>query len=230
MDGEQWLTVRQFADAAGVSIQAVYQRLDKDLSSYLKTENGRKFVNSDALQFVGNSSTCQAVDKQDSSACQEVDKDLSSTLQAELDAVRAERDKLRQDLHALEISAAVSAAERDAARQHEQEQAATIRALTESLRIAQEQLTGAMSLHAGTLRGQLEQAAQRPDDALAKRDAVTVIQADGANDNGKKPEQRPDRQKAHGVVKRPPINPDNVHGDSPKKKKPGILSRLWRHK
>lgn len=226
MDGGQWLTVRQFADAAGVSIQAVYQRLDKDLSSYLKTENGRKFVNSDALQFVGNSSTCQ-----------EVDKDLTSALQAELDAVKAERDKLRQDLHALEISAAVSAAERDAARQHELEQVQTIRALSESLRIAQEQLTGAMSLHAGTIRGQLEQAAQRPEDDLAKRDVISTegiekrdaVTADVVKHDA--PAKHTERKKAHGVVKRPPINPDKVHGDSSStKKKPGFLSRLWRHK
>lgn len=195
MDGGQWLTVRQFADAAGVSIQAVYQRLDKDLTSYLKTENGRKFVNSDALQFVGDSSTCQEVDKQ-----------LTRDLQAALDAVTAERDQLRQDLHALEISAAVSATERDAARQHEQEQAATIRALTKSLHMAQEQcasltaaLSAAQALHAGSIAGQLEQAAKHSDDDIAKRDAVTedVVEHDALA-------KHPERKKAHGVVNRPP--------------------------
>ena len=223
MDGGQWLTVRQFADAAGVSIQAVYQRLDKDLTSYLKTENGRKFVNSDALQFVGDSSTCKETDKQ-----------LTRDLQAALDAVPEERDQLRQDLHALEISAAVSAAERDAARQHEDEQAATIRALTESLHMAQEQcasltaaLSAAQSLHAGTLIEHRETAAsvnQSDDlakrdaiistDDIAKRDAVTVNQADVAKHDA--PTKHPERKKAHGVV-----------NHLPTKKKAGFLAGLF---
>lgn len=216
MDGGQWLTVQEFATAAGVSDKAIYSRLNGDLKPYLKTDKKRKYVNSAALDSVNFQSVESRKNQEDSNRI---------NLIQEVERLKAERDQLRQDLHALEIAAAVSAAERDAARQHELEQAQTIKALTESLRIAQEQLTSAMSLHAGTIRGQLEQAAQHPDDDLtkrdpiAKRDAVTVIQADGANENGKKPEQRPDRQKAH-----------KVHGDSQKKKKPGFLSRLLRHK
>lgn len=189
MDGGQWLTVRQFADAAGVSIQAVYQRLDKDLKSYLKTEDGRKFVNSDALQFVGDSSTCKETDKQ-----------LTRDLQAALDAVTAERDQLRQDLHALEISAAVSAAERDAARQHEQEQAETIRALTKSLHMAQEQcasltaaLSAAQSLHAGTLIEHRETVA-----SVNQSDASKPI-VEQSPDKPDHPAKHTERKKAHEV-------------------------------
>lgn len=209
MDGGQWLTVQEFATAAGVSDKAIYSRLNGDLKPYLKTDKKRKYVNSAALDSVNFQSVESRKNQEDSNRI---------NLIQEIERLKAERDKLRHDLHALEISAAVSAAERDAARQHELEQAQTIKALTAALSAAQ-------SLHAGTIRGQLEQAAQRQDDALAKRDAVTadVVKHDT-------PAKHTERKKAHGVVKRPPINPDKVHGDSPKKKKPGILSRLWRHK
>lgn len=224
MDGGQWLTVQEFATAAGVSDKAIYSRLSGDLKSYLKTDKKRKYVNSAALDSVNFQSVESRKNQEDSNRI---------NLIQEVERLKAERDQLRQDLHALEISAAVAAAERDAAQRHETEQVQTIRALSESLQREQEQcaslreaLTAAQSLHAGTLRGQLEQAAQRQDDALAKRDAVTadVVKHDT-------PAKHTERKKAHGVVKRPPINPDKVHGDSPKKKKPGgILSRLWRHK
>lgn len=183
MSGEKWLTVRQFADAAGVTTEAVRQRLAKDLQSYVKMENGRRFIDSEALQFIGKARASQGLDKDLTRTCKELDKDL----QSEIEAIKDECSRLRQDLHALEISAAVSAAERDAARQHEHEQAATITALTESLHMAQKQcaeekeehkstkaelsaaraelsaaLERAQSLHAGTIRGQLEASAGDP--------------------------------------------------------------------
>lgn len=218
MDGGQWLTVQEFAKAAGVSDKAIYSRLNRDLKPYLKTDKKRKYVNSAALDSI-NFQSVEARTKQE-------DSNRINLIQ-EVEQLKAERDQLRQDLHALEISAAVAAAERDAARQHEQEQAATIRALTESLHMAQEQtaaltaaLTAAQSLHAGTIRGQLEQAAQRPDDDLAKRDAV--ISTDGiakrdavTADVVKHDVPRPDRQKAHGAST---------------KKKMRILSRFFGRK
>lgn len=215
MDGGQWLTVQEFAKAAGVSDKAIYSRLNGDLKPYLKTDKKRKYVNSAALDSIKFQPVESKKTQEDSNRI---------NLIQEVERLKAERDQLRQDLHALEISAAETAARLDEVRKHEQEQAQTITTLNESLRMA--------LFHAGTLRGQLEQAAsvnQSDDlakrdvistDDIAKRDAVTVIQADGANDNGKKPEQRPDRQKAH-----------KVHGDSSStKKKPGFLSRLWLHK
>lgn len=100
------------------------------------------------------------------------------TTQAEqLDALRAQLDRLRLDLDTAreqrdkeEKRAAVAAAERDAERRRadaaelrEQQQAQTVKDLTAALQTAQQQaadltaaLTAAQALHAGTLRGQLE--------------------------------------------------------------------------
>ena len=37
-----YITVRQFAESVGVSVQRIYQRIDSDLKPYLKTR--RKYI------------------------------------------------------------------------------------------------------------------------------------------------------------------------------------------
>ncbi len=51
-----YITIAEFARRAGVSKQAVYQRLNNvDLTSYVKLENGKKVINIEALSlFAGN--------------------------------------------------------------------------------------------------------------------------------------------------------------------------------
>lgn len=46
----EYLSVKEFAAAAGVSVQSVYQRLNKSLKPYLKVENGVKSIDSKALK------------------------------------------------------------------------------------------------------------------------------------------------------------------------------------
>ena len=48
MKGE-YISIAEFAKRAGVSRQAVYNRLDKDLSSYCQVDNGKKTLNIKAL-------------------------------------------------------------------------------------------------------------------------------------------------------------------------------------
>lgn len=43
------LTVKQFAEAAGVTQQAVYQRLNKSLTSFVVEVNGQKYLKREAL-------------------------------------------------------------------------------------------------------------------------------------------------------------------------------------
>jgi ribosomal protein S17E len=45
------LTISQFAEKVGVTPQAVYKRLDKDLAPYLVVENGVKLVKPEALEL-----------------------------------------------------------------------------------------------------------------------------------------------------------------------------------
>lgn len=159
MDGSgQWMTVREFAQAAGVSIQAVYQRLDKDLSSYLKAENGRKYIHSDALQFVGNSSTCQEVDKHLTSTCQA--DSSAGELQKELDETRAELDAVRDQLEKLDALQKRTAADLAAARDQ---------------RAAAERKTAAAEQAAAVAAAERDASQTRADDLRAQLDAVTGL-------------------------------------------------------
>ena len=48
MDNE-YLSIKDFASRAGVSPQAIYQRLNKDLKPFLETRNGKKVLSVQAL-------------------------------------------------------------------------------------------------------------------------------------------------------------------------------------
>lgn len=45
----EYVSIKEFAEKAGVSTQAIYARLAKDLQPYLKIENGKKSVSIEAL-------------------------------------------------------------------------------------------------------------------------------------------------------------------------------------
>ena len=87
MNGEL-LTIKDVAQRAGVSTQAIYQRLDKDLKTYLQVKEGKKYLKAEALELF-NKAPLQP-------PLQEVDKDLQSGLQAMVDTLReqlAQKDK-----------------------------------------------------------------------------------------------------------------------------------------
>lgn len=50
MDRE-YLTVKEFALAAGVTVQAIYPRLERDLKPYFKIENGQKLIDKAGLEL-----------------------------------------------------------------------------------------------------------------------------------------------------------------------------------
>lgn len=49
---DELLTVQEFAEKAGISVQAVYKRLNNSLNSYVKLVNGRKMLRVSALYEV----------------------------------------------------------------------------------------------------------------------------------------------------------------------------------
>ena len=94
-ENSQWLTVKQFADAAGVSTQRIYQRLAKDLQVYCKEENGSKYINSDGLALF-------SVGKCVQNNCKEIAIPLPRSLQEEKqlenNAFRQEIVQLKQEI------------------------------------------------------------------------------------------------------------------------------------
>jgi hypothetical protein len=48
---DDYISVKQFASRAGVTVQAVYQRIDKDLKPFLKVIKGKKFLDIKGLEL-----------------------------------------------------------------------------------------------------------------------------------------------------------------------------------
>jgi chromosome segregation ATPase len=48
---ENYLTIKEFADFVGISTQAVYQRLDKDLKDYYEVIDGKKYLKKSVLSL-----------------------------------------------------------------------------------------------------------------------------------------------------------------------------------
>lgn len=51
MKGNEYLSIKEFAELVGLSKQAIYQRLEKDLKQFVKVENGFKSINTEALEL-----------------------------------------------------------------------------------------------------------------------------------------------------------------------------------
>jgi len=73
----EYISIKDFASQAGVSPQALYQRLEKDLKPYLKIIDGKKTLNTKGLELF----SLKAAEQQ---PVQCIDKDLLKTLQETL--------------------------------------------------------------------------------------------------------------------------------------------------
>lgn len=138
---EDYISIKEFANKAGVSTQAIYQRVEKDLKGFVKVENGKKLILIAALKFFKYKKENQ-VDYQEIENClPENDnknkkkssdfKDILEFLQSQLvkkDEQLAEKDK--------------QIAEKD--RQ--------LKDLTSALITEQQSAQQAQALHAGTIK------------------------------------------------------------------------------
>lgn len=179
MDEQQYLTVKQFAERAGVSTQRIYQLLTKSLQEFCKTENGTKYISVAGLS-VFSKPALQPLAKDLPSDLQGLAKDLPSDLQEkdtlETELLKETIEALRQQLTVKDGQLAVMDAQlsvkdeqlatKDVQLSVKDEQLAAkdkqIADLTAALVSAQEQhkaltdaLTAAQALHAGTLQERL---------------------------------------------------------------------------
>ena len=142
---EQYLTVKQFADQAGVSTQRIYQLLTKSLQPFCKCDGGIKYLSVEGLRLF-NKENLQEIANEKTSDLQgvanfenELLKETIAALKQQLtvkDEQLSTRDKQITDLTAALVSA--------------QEQH---KALTDALAAAQ-------ALHAGTIQERLTVAEQ----------------------------------------------------------------------
>ena len=106
--GGEWLTVKQFADRAGVSTQAVYKQIANRLQPSCKEENGRRFIHSDALRFFTGADGLQPNG-------QEVDNGLQPLPTEEAEKLRQELELLTAKLQRTEADLTAAREQRDAA-------------------------------------------------------------------------------------------------------------------
>lgn len=85
MKKDDYVTVAEFAKQVGFSRQAIYSRLDKDLTEFVKVVDNAKMINLDALTLFDKENTCKVIDKQ-------FDNSLLITLQATIDVLTKELD------------------------------------------------------------------------------------------------------------------------------------------
>ena len=87
------LTVKEVADFAGVSVQSIYTRLEKDFKPYLKIENGKKRLDSKVLELFQRPNT-----KEDFKYFLNLLEKQNETLNKELEIKNSQIEELNQRL------------------------------------------------------------------------------------------------------------------------------------
>lgn len=87
---DEWITVKEFAERADISVQAVYKQLNKRLKPYLTVMNGTKMLNIKALKEVYEKTEDEPIKPK-------VDERLLNQLIAQLE----EKDRQINELHRL---------------------------------------------------------------------------------------------------------------------------------
>lgn len=137
---EQYLTVKQFADQAGVSTQRIYQLLTKSLQPFCKSENGVKYLSIEGLKLF-NKETLQGLAK-----------DLPSDLQG---LAKSENELLKETIEALRQQLTVKDEQLAAKDKQLIDLTAALKSSQEQHKALTDALTAAQALHAGTIQERL---------------------------------------------------------------------------
>ena len=89
MKKDKYISIADFAKQAGVTKQAVYSRQkSQDLNKFIKLENGKKLINTKALELF-NKSSSQAVNQ--------VEQGLESTEREYIESLKKQIEELQRD-------------------------------------------------------------------------------------------------------------------------------------
>ena len=90
MKKDKYISIADFAKQAGVSKQAVYSRLkSQDLNKFVKLENGKKLINTKALELFNKSSS--------QSSFNQVEQGLESTEREYIKSLKKQIEELQRD-------------------------------------------------------------------------------------------------------------------------------------
>ena len=90
---DEWISVKEFSERAGISVQAVYKQLNKKLKPYLTVMDGKKMLNIKALEEVYG--------KTEQQETQPVKQEMNEKLLNQLIAQLEEKDRQINELHRL---------------------------------------------------------------------------------------------------------------------------------
>ena len=93
MKKDRYISIADFAKEAGVSKQAVYSRLkSQDLNKFIKLENGKKLINTKALEFFNKSSSQSSFNQ-----FNQVEQGLESTEREYIEFLKKQIEELQRD-------------------------------------------------------------------------------------------------------------------------------------
>lgn len=105
MDQKEYLTIKEFADAAGVSKQAVYQRLTGTLKPYVSIKDGVKYLNIRALELYKGDDAVKKLKKNNQEESNSVQVDsMVELLKKELDQKNKQIDELHKLLEQSQVN------------------------------------------------------------------------------------------------------------------------------
>ena len=105
MDRKEYLTIKEFADAAGVSKQAVYQRLTGTLKPYVSVKDGVKYLNIRALELYKGDDAVKKLKKNNQEESNSVQADsMVELLKRELDQKNKQIDELHKLLEQSQVN------------------------------------------------------------------------------------------------------------------------------
>lgn len=105
MDRKEYLTIKEFADAAGVSKQAVYQRLTGTLKPYVSVKDGVKYLNIRALELYKGDDAVKKLKKNNQEESNSVQVDsIVELLKRELDQKNKQIDELHKLLEQSQVN------------------------------------------------------------------------------------------------------------------------------
>lgn len=105
MDQNEYLSIKEFAEAAGVSKQAVYQRLTGTLKPYVSIKDGVKYLNIRALELYKGDDAVKKLKKNNQEESNSVQVDsMVELLKRELDQKNKQIDELHKLLEQSQVN------------------------------------------------------------------------------------------------------------------------------
>ena len=93
MKKDKYISIADFAKQAGVTKQAVYSRQkSQDLNKFIKLENGKKLINTKALEFFNKSSSQSSFNQ-----FNQVEQGLESTEREYIESLKKQIEELQRD-------------------------------------------------------------------------------------------------------------------------------------